>query len=172
MSDDVQKDAHQAAKEVATDQINKMLANPQWGPGNENHRALLITYATQRIGQRMEEWHANYRSDLVHCWLRAERHDGNDPIEAMIWLRHKPVKGETLEVWVNEAGFRNSPRPGNTEDHARGFSYAGETCWLNVDQVVHSTTDPRTLEVWVSMEGYDLGELEKVLEAVKRGDRP
>jgi hypothetical protein len=108
---------------------------------------------------------------LVRCWLRAERHDGNDPIEATVWM-HRPMRGEMIEVWVCDAGFRNSPCPSRPEDVERGFSWSGEQRWLEVERVGHSVYDPVTLEVWVRADGYDVAELEQTFVAIRRGDRP
>lgn len=148
-----QKTAWEAAHEIVSDQINKMLASPRWSPGTENHRGILIAEASRRAAQRIEEWHSTYRADLVQCWLRAERHDGNDPIEATVWLSTKPVVGESIEVWYEGR-------------------YSGGSSWLEVEKVIHSVYAPRVLEVWVAMEGYDLDELEKVMKAADEGERP
>jgi len=146
-----QKTAWEAAHEIAGDQISKMLADPKFGPGTENHRALLVAEAARRIAQRVEGWHSTYHRGLVHCWLRAERHDGNDPIEAMVWLSQRPIAGELIEVWRNEPG---------------------DMAWLEVEKVVHTVYSPRVLEVWVKMDGYDLEELERVMKAAADRETP
>jgi hypothetical protein len=84
--------------------------------------------------------------------LRAERHDGNDPVEAFAMLPVVPRRGDLIEVWNAEG--------------------AGGQVWLEVTDIVLCTYVPERVEVWVRMDGYDMADLERALDAVRKDEQP
>jgi hypothetical protein len=90
-------------------------------------------------------------TDIV---LRADRCDGNDPLEAIVTLAGIPRKGDSISVW--------DPAPG----------LGGGERYLDVDHVTFSAFEEGRIEVWVKMEGYDLEDLVRAMEAVNAGATP
>jgi len=89
--------------------------------------------------------------------LRAERHDGNDPIEATVHLPIVPRKGDTICIWD---GTNSAWSPGGSESY------------VEIVDVVFCSWAPERIEVWVRMDGYDLSDVENALAAAGRNDQP
>lgn len=104
---------------------------------------------------------------MTEVLLRVERHDGNDPIEQSIRLPFVPRVGDMLEFWDNESGFINSP----TERHPAP-NYSGEPVYGEVEEVVQAVYAPERIEVWLTFEGFDLEQIERVIEKAQRDDQP
>lgn len=91
--------------------------------------------------------------------LRLQRHDGNDPVEAVAHLPFVPRKGDMLDVWVQESD-RQQYASGNRSEY------------LTVEQVLLCTWAPDRIEVWVTYDGYDMAEIERVFRAVEANEQP
>lgn len=93
-------------------------------------------------------------NQLIEVVLRADRCDGNDPLEAVVKLAGIPREGDVISVW--------NPAPG----------LGGGERYLDVDTVAFSAFEEGRVEVWVKMEGYDLDELEQAMRSADVGATP
>lgn len=98
---------------------------------------------------------------MFEVWLRADSRDGNDPIEGVATLAIVPRKGDTIAVWNGRGGFMNP-----------GRKMTGTDVYLEVLSVILHADGAGTIEVWVSLDTYDLDELREAFDALRRGDRP
>jgi hypothetical protein len=99
-----------------------------------------VTRELSSKSQREEKAMSN-----IEVVLRADRHDGNDPLEAIVQLAGIPRKGDAVSVW--------DPSPG----------LGGGERFLDIEWVVFSAFEEGRIEAWVKMDGYDLDELERVM---------
>lgn len=82
----------------------------------------------------------------MDVWLRADPHDGNDPLDATVDLAVLPRVGDQVQVWDPEAPMGGGP------------------VYLLVEAVVHTAWAPDAAEVWVRLDqGYDAAELRRVM---------
>ena len=88
-------------------------------------------------------------ASLVTCLLRADCHNGGEPVEATVELAVLPRKGDMIEAWDPDGVWR----------------------YLNVEMVVLCAravgAPPRGVdaEVWVRLDGYDVEALRRVVIA-------
>jgi hypothetical protein len=97
--------------------------------------------------------------------LMLDPQTGNDPIEATARLPIVPRKGDRIEVWDGQGDWANPDEHG-------GIRRPGGSDWLVVEDVVLCSYAPERIEVWVRIEGYDLAVAERLMDAVKKGEKP
>lgn len=118
---------------------------------------------------------------LVEVLIRAQSHDGDEPWEATASLPMVPLKGMSLEVWVQhdmvipESAFDTElPEDGGPSEHDRVFSayFSSQPIWLEVKDVILSTYDAGRIEVWVSSDGIDSDQMKRLIYAINRREMP
>ena len=91
---------------------------------------------------------------MVEVLLSLDPQDGNDPLEAAITLAEVPRKGEEIEVWIDEGVNRSRPE------------------FLEVEHIVWCSYWPERIVVAVRSPTYDRDEVERILTAIKNGEKP
>lgn len=97
---------------------------------------------------------------MIEVLLRADPHNGDDPVEAETKLPAIPQTGDMIAVWIDKKAEDTPWIMGDTE------------VYLTVEQVVFTTFAPERIEVWVRYDTYDLEELRRVFKAVDRNEEP
>lgn len=97
---------------------------------------------------------------MIEVLLRADPHNGDDPVEAETLLPAVPHKDDMIAVWIDKKAEDTPWIMGDTE------------VYLTVEQVVFSTSAPERIEVWVRYDTYELEELRRVFKAVDRNEQP
>lgn len=93
----------------------------------------------------------------IDVLLRADPQDGNDPIEQEIALAQVPRQGDLIELWDADSGYLNTRRDGSTYR-------SGESVYVTVKDVVWCGYAPERVEVWVTVDGFDLDQLRRIIE--------
>lgn len=91
---------------------------------------------------------------LSNVWIRADRQDGNDPLEAETVLPIIPRKGDLIEV----------EHPSGTD-----FLHVVDVV-IPIAQTLARPQPPLpVVQVWVQLDGYDLDLLHQVMMALRTG---
>jgi len=98
---------------------------------------------------------------VIEVLLCADPGDGNDRLEASTNLAIVPRIGDTISVWVSSKGEPQPP-----------WIIRDTEAWLEVHSVILCSYAPEAIEVFVTMDTYDLDVLKRVFKAIDNNEQP